>query len=429
MSELARPYRAVIGAAVIVILVAISVVVVKVAYGAWSSQYALTGYFVRAGQGLAPSSQVQYRGVTVGQVTAISLVDRRAMVEMKIDHSFKIPTDAVATIAPINVFGEESVNLTFPHGQVGPAIPPGGTIRDTAVSDNFTQLFAAADPLLNEIDTGSLATVISQLAIGTAGLGPAIRASIDEGTQLADLFDQTLQSQIKALDSFAAFSAAVGPTGPSINSISASENQALPVLNAEAAEYQRLLADFTPLADELAAYLSDYHPDITTMLADGANVSRVLIADQANVAQVIQGLASYVTRIADGAGPEILPDGTKFAYFQTFVLFSDVNDLVCSLIAPATPGLSSLEPLQQALTGAGSPFDCSAQMAAFDKAQGTSAPAHPASPANPANPLAAAKNAAQGLSNTIGSIIGQPDHTEPQSLGGVLRQLLGPTGP
>lgn len=420
MRELERPGRAVIGAALVVILVAVSVIVVKVAYGAFSNQYALTGLFSRAGQGLSPSSLVQYRGVTVGQVTNIALADRRARVQMKIDRSFAIPADAEATIAPLNVFGEETVNLSFPHGQRGPFIRPGGTIRTTSVSSDFNQLFAAADPLLQKINGQDLATVVAELAVGSAGLGPAIRASIDEGTRLADLFDQTLAAQIKALDSFAAFSAALAPTGPAINSISASENKFLPSFDAEAAQYQRILTEFTPVANDLAAYLSDYHPDIALMLQDGVNVSRVLIADQANISQAIQGLDQYLYRFAHGAGPEVLPDGSKFAYFKTYILFSDVNTLVCSLIAPPQPGLSALEPLQQALTGPGSPFNCSAQLAAFDRAQGVPVVATPTP-----NPLGAVRRAAQNLSNTIGSIVGRPQQPAPQTLGGVLQNLLG----
>jgi len=416
LTELPRSARAVIGAAIVVVLVAVSGLIVKASYGSFSDQYPLQGLFARAGDGLHPSSQVQYRGVTVGEVTAIKLVNRRAEVEMKLDQGFDVPVDAEAAIAPKNVFGEETVNLTFPHGQTGPMLPAGATITDTSVSDEFTQLLAAADPLLNDVNGQDLATVISQLAIASAGQGPAIRASIEEGTKLADLFDQTLQAQIRALDSFASVSEAIAPVGPSIDSISASNNRWMPIFNAQAAAYDKLLAEFTPVANELAAYLSDYHPDITTMLQDGVNVSRVLIARQSQISDVIHGLYRYLYKFASGAGPELLPDGSKFAYFKTFIMFSDVNSLVCSLIAPPQSGLSSLEPLQQALTGPGSPFNCSAQMAAFDAAQGG---------AVKASPLAGARQAAQNLSNAVGAVIGKPQPPRSQGLDSILQNLMG----
>ncbi len=415
MTELPRSARAVIGAAIVVVLVAVSGLIVKTSYGSFSDQYPLSGLFARAGEGLHPSSQVQYRGVTVGEVTAIKLVDRHADVEMKLDAGFGVPVDAQAAIAPKNVFGEETVNLTFPRGQTGPMLRPGATITDTSVSDEFTQLLAAADPLLNDVNGQDLATVISQLAIGSAGQGPAIRASIQEGTQLADLFDQTLQAQIRALDSFASFSESIAPVGPSIDSISASNNLFLPTFNAQAAQYDKLLAEFAPVANDLAAYLADYHPDITTMLQDGVNVSRVLIARQPQISDVIHGLYRYLYKFAAGAGPELLPDGSKFAYFKTFIMFSDVNQLVCSLIAPPQSGLSALEPLQQALTGPGSPFNCSSQLAAFDAAQGGSVRA---------NPLAGAHQAAQNLSNAVGAVIGAPQPPQPRGLDSILRNLM-----
>ena len=420
MNELARPARAVIGAALAVILVALSALVVKTSYGSFSGQYPLVATFTRAGEGLHPSSQVQYRGVTVGEVSAIDLVNRQARVTMKIDPDFSVPVDASATIAPKNVFGEETVNLTFPDGETGPMLGHGGSIANTQVSDEFTQLLSAADPLLNRVNGQDLATVITQLAIASSGQGPQIRQSIEEGTKLADLFDSTLQAQIKALNSFTSFSEAIAPTGGSINAISAANNLALPTFNAQAAAYDKLLAEFTPVANELASYLSDYHPDIAAMLVDGANVSRVLIADQAQVAQVIHGLYRYLFKFAQGAGPEILPDGSKFAYFKTFIMFSDVNSLVCSLIAPPQSGLSALEPLQAALTGPGSPFNCSSQIAAFDAAQ--------AGKTKAGSVLGAAQSAAQNLSNAVGSVLGQPQSQSSSSNGiaGVLQNLLGP---
>ena len=50
----------------------------------------------------------------------------------------------------------------------------------------------------------------------------------------------------------------------------------MPAFNADAADYAKLLATLTPFADHLATLLSDYHPDIATLIADGDNVARVV---------------------------------------------------------------------------------------------------------------------------------------------------------
>ena len=426
MTELSRGARATIGAAVIVVLVAVSTLLVRLAYGAYTNEYPLQGVFSEAGQGLHVASEVQYRGVRVGAVSGIHLHDRRAVVDMHIDRGFDVPADAVATITAKNVFGEDTVNLDFPTGQHPPYLEAGAAISRTTVDAGLTEFLASASRLLNSINGADVGTVISELSQAYAGQGPEIAASLEEGTKLADLFDRTLQDQIRALDSFTSFSAALAPTGPSLNAIAEASNVALPAFNAQAAAYEKLLSDFTPVANQLAALLSDYHPDIAAMLTQGVNVSRVLIARQADLANVIHGLYRYTFKFAVGLGPETLPDGSKFAYFKTFLLFSDVNNLVCDLIAPPQPGLSALQPLQQALTGPGSPFNCSAQMAAFLAAQhGGSAGAGTGA----GGATSAAQRAAQQLANQVGSLVGQPAKGSPGTIGGALNQLLGGSGP
>src|SRR6202034_2518553 len=128
--------------------------------------------------------------------------------------------------------------------------------------------------------------------------------------------------------------------------------------------------------NRLATLLATYHPDIATILESGDNVSRVLLAQQDTIGQVISGAYHYFQKIAEGAsGLNTLPDGSTYAYFNTFILFGDVNSLVCNLIAPPTGGMSFLQPIQQALAGAGSAFNCSSQLAAFNALQTSSTPA------------------------------------------------------
>jgi hypothetical protein len=152
-----------------------------------------------------------------------------------------------------------------------------------------------------------------------------------------------------------------------------------------------------------------------------------LLAQQDTIGQVINGAYHYFQKIAQGAsGLNTLPDGSTYAYFNTFILFSDVNSLVCNLIAPPTGGMSFLQPIQQALAGAGSAFDCSSELASFNALQGSSTPnAAPTPPASSSSPTAAASSAGQAAANQVYGMIGQPDTSKPTTVGGIINQLLG----
>ena len=407
---------------------------VRLANGDFQGDYKLSGTFPRAGEGLDPGSAVVFRGVQVGRVSTINLYQNEAKVTLLIQPSFKVPSTSTATIQPVNLFGAEQVSISSPHqnSDIGPYLPPGGNFAHAESSDELGDLFAAATPLLNQVNAQKLSTVLGELSQASQGEGPKIAAGIESGSQLAGLLDKTLNAQILALDSFAKFTQAIAPAAGDLNNLNAEINQGLPAFNAEETDYENLVNTLIPFSNRLATLLATYHPDIATILQSGDNVSRVLLAEPQTIGQVINGAYHYFQKIAEGAsGLNTLPDGSTYAYFNTFVLFSDVNSLVCNLIAPPTGGMSYLEPLQQALAGAGSAFNCSSQLSTFDSLQSTSTPSTatppPAAstPSSSTSPTAAANSAGSAAANQVYGILGQPDTSKKTTLGSILNQLLG----
>lgn len=391
--------------------------IIKASDGALSGQYALSGTFASSGEGLHAGSAVSYQGVQVGRVTGIALDHGKALVSMAIDPNFHVPADATATIEPINVFGADDVKFDFAPSDSTTMLAPGATVGHTSVSPELGDLFAAADPLLAQIDAPDLATIVSNLAQGSQGEGPTIAQGIQQGVKLADLLDRTLPEQLNLLDSLNGASAALVPTAQSFNAIATALNQGLPDFNAHAAQYEQLLAALQPFAENFAQLLSAYHPDFATLLSSGDDVARVLLVRQQDIGNIIQGLGLYLTKFANAVDPqETLPDGSHFGYFHTFILLSDVNSLVCGLLAPAQPNLSFLEPLQQALAGAGSPLNCSSQMAAFDALQNGTGTAGTSTSTN---------QAGQSLSTQLYQGLAQPQKPASTGLGGLIDTLLG----
>jgi virulence factor Mce-like protein len=415
-----RLSRVLISLVVLALLVTGTVTLIKNSNGDYAGDYRLAGDFAKAGEGLPPGSEVVFRGVQIGRVSTISLENDKAYVTVLIDPTFKVPTDTTATIQPINLFGAEEISLTTPdhNSDAGPYLSANGNFAHSDNTDELGDLFAAAVPLLNKINTTNLSTVLSELAQASQGEGPKIAKSIDTGTQLAGLLNTTLNAQLVALASFANFTQAVAPDAGSLNTVNADVNQALPTFNAEEADYQKFLNDLVPFANDLSSLLATYRPDIDTILTAGANVSRVLLAQQNELGQVVQGAYTYFHTIAvGGAAQAKLPDGSTYAYFNTFLLFSQVNALVCGLLAPANPTLATL------LTSANSAFDCSAQTAALAKTP--SATPTPATTPAVTTPAPSTTSAGQSAANQVYGILGTPDTSKGTGLGGFISGLLG----
>jgi phospholipid/cholesterol/gamma-HCH transport system substrate-binding protein len=425
MSRLAR---LLISAAVLVVLVGGTVTLIRSSNGDFSGDYALRGLFAKAGEGLPPGSEVVFRGVQVGRVSTAVLQGDEAKVTMLISPNFEVPEDATATIEPVNLFGADEISLTTPghNAEEGPYLARGATLAHTANSDELGDLFASATPLLQKINTNSLSTVLGELGQASQGEGPAIARSITAGTRLAGALNATRNAQEVALDSLARFSQAVAPLAGNLNDVASEVNSALPAFNSEEADYEKFLNSVIPFANDLASLLTTYRPDIDTILTAGDNVSRVLLAQQSNIGQAIQGAYSYFRTIANGAASaQKLPDGSTYAYFNTFILFSDVNSLVCGLLAPASPGLSFLQPIQQALTGAGSAFNCTTQLAAFNAAQSSAPGGATAVPSAATSAPVTPSEAAQSAATQVYGITGAPDTSTGSGLGGFIGGLLG----
>jgi len=422
-----RLFRVGVSLLVLVVLVAGTITLVRTANGDFAGDYKLSGLFPKAGEGLQPGSTVVFRGVQVGRVSTIALKDNEAKVTVLIDPGFKVPATATATIEPVNLFGAEQVSLSTPHHNTenGPYLADNAQFAHAKSSDELGDLFAVATPILQKINTTNLSTVLGELSQASQGEGPAIARSISAGTQLAGLLNSTLNAQIIALDSFARFSQSVAPDGAALNSLSAQVNAGLPAFNNEEADYEKLLGTLIPFSDHLASLLTNYHPDIATILTAGDNVARVLLAQQDNIGQVVQGAYEYFLKIAEGAaGLNKLPDGSTYVYFNTFVLFSDVNSLVCNLLTPTASGLSFLQPIQQALTGAGTAFNCSSELASFNSAQNGSTSAT-VSAATTSGATKGVSSSAQAAATQAYGIVGKPDTSHQTSIGAFIDGLLG----
>ena len=152
----------------------------------------------------------------------------------------------------MNLFGAEQVSISTPDGNsdAGPYLAPGATFAQAGSSDELGDLFAAATPLLNKIDTTNLSTVLGELAQASQGEGPKIAASIGAGTQLAGLLDSHPQRAAPRPRLLRHASPRPSrPPPPTSTTLNAQINAGLPSFNAEETDYQNLLKSLIPFPD------------------------------------------------------------------------------------------------------------------------------------------------------------------------------------
>ncbi|HUR06049.1 MAG TPA: MlaD family protein, partial [Nonomuraea sp.] len=178
--EFSLPVRAGIALALILVLAATTILIVRTASEISGTR--IDAVFARAGQGLDTQSPVKIRGITVGDVTKVSLDAKgKAVVSMAIQPGVRLPGTTVAAVEPSSVFGPKFVDLKLGTGETtGPYLASGAVITTTEEPLDLSDTLGAAYRGLNAVDPGEVTVIVHTLAQGLDGEGTRLRELIDD---------------------------------------------------------------------------------------------------------------------------------------------------------------------------------------------------------------------------------------------------------
>lgn len=176
-----------------------------------------------AAGGIFPNAEVDYRGVPVGRVGAVTLTADGVRADLTLDSSAPhVPADVQAVVTDRSVIGEQFVDLK-PRRAGGPYLHDGSVIArsDAAVPPSANSLLTSVDALVKSVPRRSLQTVVGQLDTAFAGSAENVRrliatsrallttadAHFPQTSALIDFSDTALRSQIASSSSIRSFSA------------------------------------------------------------------------------------------------------------------------------------------------------------------------------------------------------------------------------
>lgn len=297
------------GAIAVLVLIGAITVGIKGAFGAFRGGYDLVGTFDAAGQGLLPGSDVKIRGVDVGEVDSIDLVDGAARIRLRMKAGERIPTDATATIRAKTLFGEKFVDLDPGAAEAtGPYLSDGDTIADTQGGFELEEVLSDVYPLLQAVDSAELMTVIHELAEGGRGLGESVNRSIVNGAELSRLFADNAELTSRFLTDLAALSGQLADSSQDALGLADAANAALPTLNQNEPAVVDLLRQAGRLSSDVADLLEGNQAFVDASLGDGSRAVQLLFDRQDQVIPLVVGLRQYLQtfaisiRIPDGHG-------------------------------------------------------------------------------------------------------------------------------
>ena len=327
------------GAIALLLLLGTMTVGIKGAFGAFDGGYELVGSFDAAGQGLLAGSDVKVRGVNIGQVRSIELVDGRALVKLRIKDGEEVPADATAVIRPKTLFGEKFVDIDpGPAEQTGPFLHDGDELTNTLGGFELEEVLTDVYPLLRAIDPAELMTVLGELAEGGDGLGETINRSLVNSEELSRLFADNADLTAEFLEDFAAVSEQLAGSADDLLGLADAANVALPTINQRSDDLVDLLRQTGRLSSDVADLLEHNEAFVQASLGDGSRTIQLLFDRRDQVMPLVVGLRQYVQTLTEAVRIDV-GDGSLMAAVKGVLGGQACAILPCpGVSAPAASG-------------------------------------------------------------------------------------------
>ncbi|MFN2519111.1 MAG: MCE family protein [Jatrophihabitantaceae bacterium] len=138
--------------------------------------------------GIFTNAEVTYRGVTVGRVGQLSLLENGVRVDLELAkcNSPKIPANAMAQVSNRSVIGEQYVNL-IPTSDKGPYLNGDSApipMQRNRVPVATQVLLANLDSFVRSVDTHKLQVAVTELGLAFNNQGPALGSLLDSTNNL-----------------------------------------------------------------------------------------------------------------------------------------------------------------------------------------------------------------------------------------------------
>lgn len=259
--------------------------------------------------GIFTNAEVSYRGVTVGRVGELRLIQDGVEVDLVMDNSGPdIPSDLRAQVANRSAVGEQYVDLR-PNTDAGPFLENGSVItRDrTDTPLPVETVLLNLDRLVTSVPIDRLKVVINELYTAFNGTGPELQQLLDATSQFTGSANDHLPQTLALLRDGRTVLTTVNDKSSAIQSFSRDLRLLSEQLNASDTDLRNLIAVGPVVSDELSALIRDVGPGLGDLMADLLVVNReVLLTRQENLRVPL-----FAYPIIAAGGYTVLPgDGT-----------------------------------------------------------------------------------------------------------------------
>lgn len=253
--------------------------------------------------GLYRFSNVTYRGVQVGKVTAVTLTHTGAKATLSLDTSPKIPADLHADVRSISAIGEQYIDL-MPRKDAPPYLHNGSVIAaaDTTIPQEIGPLLNQASALIDSIPKEKLGQLLDESFRAFNGAGYDLSSLADSSAKLsadlggvADHSRDLVHDSAPMLDALADSTDALRIWAHSLAGITGQLATDDPAL-------RTVLRAGPGATEEASRLLQQLKPTLPVLLANLTSLGQVLVTYRPNVEQVLVLFPPFLANLLSEAG-------------------------------------------------------------------------------------------------------------------------------
>jgi phospholipid/cholesterol/gamma-HCH transport system substrate-binding protein len=258
--------------------------------------------------GIFTNAEVTYRGVAIGRVGTLHLIQNGVRVDLHIDdcNNPKIPVDTAATVSDRSVIGEQYVNLIPPNNN-GPYMHGHEIIAmsHTSIPISAQELLTNLDMLSNSVDTQKLATVIGELGTAFNARGADLSTLLDSSSTLLSAAEKNLGPTIDLINKSAKVLQTQLDLQNPLDSFTSDLNLLSQQFVKSDPDIRHLLSTGPSDLSIVQSFVQDNKTDLGVALADLASTGTVLAQHLDGIEQILELYPALVA----GGGTVIQKDG------------------------------------------------------------------------------------------------------------------------
>jgi phospholipid/cholesterol/gamma-HCH transport system substrate-binding protein len=275
-----------------IILSSVGIVYVTAAYLGFVDKVLGRGITVSAtlptSGGLFEGSEVTYRGVKVGKVSAMDTTKDGVRVELALEEGTQIPLDSKIYVHNLSAVGEQYLDFE-PKDDSGPYAEEGDNIEGSAESLPVAEedLLVELDQFVSSVDKANLGVVIGELGELFHDTGHPLQKLIDSGSIFIDEASASQPETVQLLENGLTVLRTQRDQGENIQAFSRSLRLLTGSLAQSDQDLRTVLQGTPGAVREVQALLEDLEPTLPVLLGNLVSFNQVVVTHLDGIEQLL----------------------------------------------------------------------------------------------------------------------------------------------